>query len=261
MIIAKDFVFVHLSKTGGTFAAETLRALFCGSAAGRFIHKMKHRHGLAVPFYPYGWDEGEQHAVCNEIPEPHRSTKTIVSIMRNPFDLYVSEYTFKWWIKYADLWFQDRALIEREYPNWREFTFDQFMDVSMKQATWVQKALSKYPATARLGWYSHKFVHYYCKNQDYVFQVADNFDKFVKRVQESMYPVHFLHTERLNKDLHEFLLSKGYPKDEIAHIPAKDKVNTSRKDYDYRKWYSDKLREEIKERDALIFHLFPEYSF
>jgi hypothetical protein len=260
MIIAPEFVFVHLSKTGGTFAAQTLREIFCPSALGRKIHRLKTHHGLRLPFYNYRYDEGEQHGLCNEIPERARG-KTIVSCIRNPYDLYVSEYTFNWWKKYPEKWFYDLKQIEASYPKWRELNFDDFMSISNHHASWVQRTLIKHPKAAKLGWYSHKFIYYYCRDHDFVFSAADDFDLLVQRVRESMYPVHFIHTERLNQELYEFLLSKGYPKSLIEFIPSKDKINTSRKDYNWRKWYSDEARKKIEQSDALLFHLFPEFQF
>jgi hypothetical protein len=83
----------------------------------------------------------------------------------------------------------------------------------------------------------------------------------VKRVRESTHRVHFIHTERLNRELFDFLLSKGYPKPLIDFIPQKDKINTSRANHDYRTWYSEQLRREVEQRDALILRLFPEFQF
>lgn len=260
MIIAPDFVFVHLSKTGGTFAAQTLRELFCPSAFGRKLHKLKTHYKVPVPFYPYQYDESEQHGLCNDIP-PNGRGKTIVSCIRNPFDLYVSEYTFNWWKKYPHLWFHDPPAVEKAHPDWRNLSFPDFISMSNTHASWVRRTLVKHPKAEKLGWYSHKFVYYYCRDHDYVFEAAEDFDALLKRVKETMHPVHFIHTERLNQELYEFLVSKGYDPRQINHIPAKEKVNTSRKDYNWRKWYSDELRREIEQRDALIFHLFPEFQF
>jgi hypothetical protein len=261
MIIGPDFVFIHLSKTGGTFAEETLQELFCPGAFGRRLHSLKARHGIRIPFYKYRFDEfGDQHALCNDIPKSELD-KTILSCIRNPFALYVSEYTFNWWKKFPHLWFYDLAAVEKQRPDWRSLTFEDFVSVSNRFARWVHRTLVKHPKAKALGWYSHKFIYYYCRDHDYVFEAADNFELLTKRVRESMYPVHFIHTERLNQELFDFLLSKGYPRQLIDFIPRKDKINTSRPDHDHRKWYSDRLRREIEEKDALILHLFPEFQF
>jgi hypothetical protein len=260
MIIAPNFVFVHLSKTGGTFAEETLQELFCPSALGRKLHFWRTYRGLRLPFYKYRYDQKRQHALCNDIPETARE-KPILSCIRNPFDLYVSEYAFDWWKRYPDNWFYDFPAFAKLYPNWRDLSFEDFMSVSNRHSSWVQRTLVKFPKADRLGWYSHKFVYYYCRDHDYVFDGVENSEVFVERVKETMYPVHFIHTDSLNKELFEFLLSKGYPKELIEMIPAKDKVNASRKSHDYRQWYSDRLKGEVEERDALIFRLFPRFRF
>jgi hypothetical protein len=260
MIIAPDFIFVHLSKTGGTFAAEALRKMLCPSALGRKIHRLKTHHGVRLPLFRYGYDEGEQHGLCNDIPSKDRG-KTIISCIRNPFALYVSEYTFNWWKKFPERWFHDSAAVERAHPNWRELSFEEFVSLSNQHAWWVQRTLVKHPNAKNVGWYSHKFIYYYCRDHDFVFEAADDGDLLLQRVRESMYPIHFIHTERLNQELFEFLLSKGYPKKSIEFIPSKRKINSSRKDYNWRKWYPNGLRQEIEQRDALIFRLFPEFQF
>ncbi len=261
MFIASDFVVVHLSKTGGTFVERTLREMFCSSALGRKIHRLKTRYGVPIPFYPYRYDEQcDQHALCNDIPESQRG-KTIMSCIRNPFDLYVSEYTFGWWKKHPGKWFHDLPAFEKLYPDWRSFSFGEFFSISCRHASWVQRTLAEYPKANRLGWFSHKFVYYYCRDYDYVFQAVEDPDLFFNRVKETMYPVHFIHTEQLNRELYAFLLAKGYAEERIASIPTKEKINTSRKDYNWRKWYDEELRRGIEEKDALIFRLFPEFQF
>jgi len=133
--------------------------------------------------------------------------------------------------------------------------------VSNREATWTHNALVKYPETGKLGWYSHKFIYYYCQNHDYVFEAARDPELLIKRARETAHPVHFLHMERLNQELFEFLLVKGYPLRRIEFIQKKAKINTSRKNHDYREWYSEQLRREIEEKDALVFRLFPEFQF
>ena len=130
MLAASDFMFVHLSKTGGTFAEETLREVLCPSALSRKFHLLKDRYGVRIPLYKYHYDEiGDQHGLCNDIPHNVR-WKPILSCIRNPFDLYVSEYTFNWWKKYPTRWFHDLAAVERAYPDWRDLSFEDFISLS-----------------------------------------------------------------------------------------------------------------------------------
>ena len=260
MIIAPNFVFVHLSKTGGTFAAQALREIFCPSALGRKIHRLKTHHGIRLPLYRYRYDEGEQHGLCNDILPKDRD-KIIISCIRNPFDLYVSEYTFNWWKQFPQKWFHDLTALEKIYPNWRDFDFETFLSVSNSWASWTHRTVIKYPDAKNLGWYSHKFIYYYCRDHDYIFDAAADSQTLINRVKETMYPVHFIHTERLNQELFEFLLGKGYPKESIQSILSKAKINTSRTSYDYRQWYTHRLRRDIEQKDALIFRLFPEFRF
>lgn len=262
MVIAPTFVFIHLSKTGGTFAADMIRELLCPSYYGRKLHRLKTRSGFRVrlPLYRYKYDEASMHAVCNDIPPEHQN-KTILSCIRNPFDLYVSEYTYGWWKQYPERWFEDLSTVEKQYPAWREWTFAEFLVLSNKHARWVSEVGRHFRHAAELGWYTQKFIYYYCRDFRRVFEGAEEPATLIRRVRESMHPVHFLHTERLNEELYQFLRGEGFLPDRIEFIRDRRKIKTSRKNHDYRKWYSDALRDEIETRDRLIFELFPEYTF
>lgn len=72
MILTRDFVFIHLPKTGGTF-----------------IRRVMERHA------PKEWQTKiyEGHPTVEDIPESHRQLPVIGAI-RNPWSFYVSWYAF-----------------------------------------------------------------------------------------------------------------------------------------------------------------------
>ncbi len=77
MILSDDFVFVHYPKTGGTFVSHMLQRIL--DRTGRSFELGKGRH-----------------AICDEIPAGYHG-RTIVSCVRNPYDIKVSQYRYEHW--------------------------------------------------------------------------------------------------------------------------------------------------------------------
>ena len=259
MFVTPEFIFIHLSKTGGTFVEDTLKKIFCHNIFLRAIYALKRRYDIKIPLFPYRFTQYYQHALCNNIPAQD-SHKQIVSIIRNPYELYVSEYTFEWWNKYADQWFWDLNAVKKKYPKFPQLDFREFLDASWEFASWVNRTFVRHPNTRGLGWYSHKFVYYYCRDHDYVFDAAGDDQLFLERVKEKMHDIYFLRQDQLNKDLFHFLLFQGYPRERIEHILYKDRVNVSRSKRSFLDFYDDELKNEVRQRESLIFELFPEYD-
>jgi len=209
----------------------------------------------------------DQHGWCSDIPREHKD-KPVLSIVRNPYDSYVSAYTFGWWKKdFAnqvpngqDGYFQDAEAVKQKYPEAPNWEFPQFLAASWEFSLWVRRTLDTHPDAANLGMYTHRFVYFYCRDHDYVFDAAHDPKRFLERVKECLYDVHFLRQENLNQGLHEFLQTMGYSREHLEFMLQKEKINVSRKDTSFNKFYSDGLKQEVRKKDAIIFELFPEYD-
>jgi hypothetical protein len=72
MILSKHFVFIHFPKTGGSFVRK-----------------------LCSDYAPDSWEIRtiEAHPTIHEIPPTHQS-RPVMGMVRNPFDWYVSWYTY-----------------------------------------------------------------------------------------------------------------------------------------------------------------------
>ena len=271
MIITPEFVFVHCPKTGGTFVVSSLQELFCPNAQLRVMYKLRTKLGVRIPFFNYRYKllrvgEHDTHAWCEDIPEKD-GHKAIVSCIRNPYDLYVSECKFGWWKKHLDghhdglrSYFYDVDVLKRKFPNVLELDFLQFLNATWEFNTWINTTLERHPDAKGLGLYAHRFIYFYCRNHDYVFDAAHDPKLLVERVKENMYDVHFLRQDNLNRDLYEFLLSKGYDKDKIEFILDKARVNVSRERFTFEDWYNNELKDQVRKREDLIFQLFPEFD-
>ena len=98
MIFTDRFVYVHEPKTGGTFVTSALFRLY-GLKWTRWTHlrdavfrEARARH----PKYGALVHDGNKHGLCRSIPAAHKA-KPVLATVRNPFDLYVSQYEFGWW--------------------------------------------------------------------------------------------------------------------------------------------------------------------
>lgn len=272
MIITPEFVFVHIQKTGGTFVAEVLRDILCPNKYLRIFYKLRRKYGISLPFFTYRYrevlskDQG-QHAWCSDIPKEERR-KPIVSIIRNPYESYVSEYTFGWWK--TDLkgclknerfnYFEDKDAVKQKYPSLIDADFPKFMAASWEFSRWTRRTIERHPNAKNLGMHTMRYIYFYCKDHAYVFEAAHNPELLLKRVREKHYDVYFLRQERLNHDLHAFLTAVGYQQSDIGYIIEKKAVNVSRKSRDFWEFYDESLKKKVRKADALLFELFPDYD-
>ena len=104
MRITRDFVFVHMPKTGGGFVKRILGQV-----------------------YPAGWFERRRqrllprHASRAGIPAAHAGLP-VVGCVRNPFARYVSQYRFGWWRDHPD-----GFPFLTAHPRFPELTFEEYV--------------------------------------------------------------------------------------------------------------------------------------
>jgi len=211
MIITPEFVFIHCQKTGGTFVTEALKDLLCPNQRHRILYKLRRKYGIVLPFFTYRYrefwskDQG-QHAWCNDIPKEDRG-KRIVSIIRNPYEFYVSAYLFGWWKK--DLkgcleneryrYFEDKDAAKQKYPDLLDSDFPKFLVASWEFSRWTKRTIERHPNAKSLGMCTQRYIYFFCKDHSYIFEAAGGLDLLLKRVREQHYEVHFLRQERLAK--------------------------------------------------------------
>ncbi len=272
MIITENFVFIHCQKTGGTFVANVLRDLLCPNSNFHIFYRIYRKFNIKVPFFNYKYREmlvkdRDQHGWCNDIPKNDRD-KRIVTIIRNPYDYYVSAFKFQWWKRELEGstpkkvagFFSDPETVKRLHPEYANWSFADFIDISWEFSKWRNRTLIKYPQMKDMGLLTHRFVYFYCKNHEQIFRAAENYNSFFNAVKSNLYDIDFMKQENLNQELYDFLLSVGYAKSGISFILERKKINTSRKDTEFKSYYNEPLKQRIRETDALLFDLFPYYD-
>lgn len=97
MIFTDRFVYVHQPKTGGTFVTAVLFRLHefrwtrWTHLRSAFRVNLVHRNRYGTLVY-----NNHKHGGRAAIP-PEQRHKPVLATVRNPYDLYVSQYEFGWW--------------------------------------------------------------------------------------------------------------------------------------------------------------------
>jgi hypothetical protein len=259
MNIAEQFVFVHMPKTGGSFVSAILRTLH---GQGR-IHELFLRSERLLTIKNQltkmlggkpAHEEFNKHGTCHEIPATAVHLP-ILSCMRNPYDWYVSNYKYAWWRSHP----QDYPGLADD-PRWPDLSFADYLALS--HTRWLNLLNSGVPVNPSLGRLTVLFVNYYCRHPDQILELTDEAD-LTAAIKDDMFPVHFLHTETLNRDLFDYLATtKQYEPDSLTFILEKKKISPRNQRQAHESWplfFDEEMKTEIAWRDRALFALFPHY--
>lgn len=263
MIYTDRFVYVHQPKTGGTFVTTVLLRLH-GVHWSRFTQMKSGLRKELVFKGPYGAFvyDNNKHGTCDEIAKAHR-LKPVLATVRNPFDTYVSQYEFGWWRKRKWLRYY------RAVPNFQDcfghfpnLSFEEFLRLTTAAfATLPNRELDD---ERGLGLESEYFIKYYLRNSRAILPIVDDSYIAAGRYRNDMYDVRFVHTQRLNQELYDFLLGMGYRADDLAFVIDHPRVLPQGKGRsEAQKWqsyYSPELKRLVRQKDRLLFAVFPEFD-
>lgn len=273
MVITDHLVFVHMPRTGGTFVESVLRKIH--QKRGDFIEERQEdaptplknrlmgmvskrstflnllqqtRHGV--------WN---QHGTIALIPQAH-AHKPVITILRNPLDGYVSEYEFKLWKTDPAAFRVDVEAVRRKFAAFPDITFAQFIDFLDDT---VERWHADHPAFPErvLGYYTLQFLLFYlakplAEQRDAAY-LGDR--KYLADVRPDL---HFLFMHNLNQNLHDTLLGLGYAPEEVAFIPNQQKIYPKgggrSEGQTWQQYYAPALMARAREREKMLFGLFPE---
>lgn len=266
MVITNDFVFIHVPKNGGTFITKCILELYDKTTDKNrkrniidrlYYHLSRENtnysnHYKSEALEDLGIKRVTQHQGCDEIPFKHKQ-KPIVSILRNPFDRYVSIYKFDWWGKHIAV---SEKILNRNFPNFPNLSFKKYMDLLFNYKFSLFK--ERIGTNLDVGVYTFYYIKHFAKNY---MDLLKNVQDISQLTDDDFYDVNFLHTEKINLELYEFLEKTGWPEKRIKFILTKGKVNASRASNSYRQYYDEELIDLIMEKDAFLFKRHPEYTF
>ena len=251
MIFTDRFVYVHLPKTGGTTVTSALLRLH-GVRWSRWMHLRSTLRPHLRFETPYGLFvySNNKHGTCREIPPAERG-KPILGTTRSPYSQAVSQYTFGWWKRREFLRYY-RAVpdFEARFPDFPDLSFADYLALSSEA----------FGRPNGPGLLTQQFVEFYGRTPDATLaRLAETPDADL-----DLFDVHFLRTERLNADLHAFLLAQGYRSPDVDFVREMGRVLPGGKgrlpSESWRKHVTPELQAVIREREAPLFALFPEYD-
>jgi len=262
MITTDDFVFIHFPKNGGTFVTEVLRRIHNRKVPNWWVNRLYNR--WIGGGHDVNYQEFDKHGGCYKIPGEHRS-KPIASVIRDPFDRYVSSYYFGWWKRYPDDFGVTASEMKEKYPSFPDLDFATFLQAHCED-------FNSYfdPDSAiqeQHGWYSRNLVLYYFPEPGWVAsQVAHMNDEDLREANwaDHMFDVTFLHTENLNRELYDFLRSVGYKEETLQFILDMGEVrpedqSKDRGEANAEEMFTPELIEYVVQEERLFFSIFPEY--
>lgn len=250
MVVTDRFVYIHMPKTGGTFVTAALERIYTpprkrtlwGRAQRAFCRRRYrdiHKHGEA-------W----------KIPEQYRHLP-VVGCIRSPYDRTVSMYYFRWWRRRPELY----PGIE-ELPGYPELSFESYTHYLNEGYLRCAPGAGPEPT---IGWHTYQFLSYYGREPKALLRQADQGTLTVEELRAGLVTDSFLKTERLNQDLYEYLGRMGVPDGRRAFILETPKILPGKAEpraaeQTWQKQFTPELKAYVRERERLLFELFPEFD-
>lgn len=262
MFFTDNFAYVHQPKTGGTFVTSVFFRLYNVNWNLRFRaeHMLRrevarsHRYGTFIY-------HKNKHGTCAELPILQQE-KLILATLRNPYELYVSQFEFGWWRR-RDALPHFRAVPEfsRKYPRFPNITFDEY--VTLVNAAFVPRG-EGISEDAAIGLWTKEFVRYYLREPDKVLKSLQNPDRRGDLREAAMFNVRFIMTQRLNEELYDFLIDAGYDPQDTAFVRDLGKVlpqgKGRRHDQSWERYYTPATKELVKRKEVHLLSMFPEFD-
>lgn len=262
MIITDKFVFLHYPKTGGTFVTQVLERVHEKIQKKTFGRKPVFKN-LEMPSVKWTNNPNQevqlnQHGSYEQIPNEDKN-KPIISIIRNPFDRYVSLYEFRRWTINPNFNFE---IIKEHFPTFPELSFEEYLKfintlVLQRRADYQELKLD-------IGIQTYSFIQMFFNNPTVIIKNLDKSYVNSDAYKNDLPKIAFLRMENLNQDLYTVLFELGYAKKDISFILGSKKVlpvGSTR--HDNQKWehyYNKEMYEHIRYKERFLLKIFPEYN-
>lgn len=274
MIITEDFVFIHFPKNGGSFFRVCLKEAYLGNRKKFYFRKLLSFLGLYQfryiekyninKYIPGRGIEPTFHSWCLDIPNEHQN-KPIVSIIRNPFDRYVSQYKYGWWKNNTCV---DKNILYDRYPHFPDLKFDDFIHFSFDldlqfriKEIYINIFKSSPPSYLDIGPYTFAFICFYFKNPALVLYKLNDEYILSEEYKNDMYNVEFLSQENLSNDLYNLLKRYNFFEGDINFIKSTQPINTSKNSHlNFMDYYSSELINMVFQKEKYLFYIFHEYN-
>lgn len=264
MLITNEFVMINFPKTGSTFARAAIKQMYNNrdSRLTYLARRIGLRRRLVTEMsspnihVKYVQTKPSQHGTFQQIPREHRK-KVVVSITRNPFSRLVSTYRFGWWKDYPPAPLNE---VRNAYPHFPDLSLQEYYE--MMHTFGGRNRLGNIETKADVGVHTITFVQYYFRDPKAVLLQLDSNYVETKSYMRDMGSIVFLHQENLRTELKRFLLENGAAEAEVKFIDTMAAENESKSTLTKGSTNGiipQELREQIIQREQLLFAIFPEY--
>ena len=210
---------------------------------------------------------GKFHGAYVDIPQGHQH-KLVVAAKRDPLAYYVSCYlhgrkgggseVFQWQKHYREKREQEHLSTKgNSFPDFGEFL--RFYNEAFPSITFFRWSRG---ATMRchIGFITFVYIWFLFKDPvEVLTKTDDELREYFESQQwkQGICSVHFLRTEHLNRDLHDFLLKKmSLSRTKLLFVLAARKVGARK--HRFESGYSEELVNYIKEKDQIYYRYFYE---
>ena len=266
MIITDKFVLLNFPRTGSTFLRNAIGRLYGRSRSpwGRLWGRLRSRRQAFREFElpiertlsARRAGRRSQHGSYSQIP-PEDRNRTVVSAMRHPLDLVVSQYECGFWRQNPP---GDPEEVRARFPSFPDLSFGAYLDLQMQFGR--RDVLQDARLEACVGPLTLHFVRFYSVDPDAALASLTNAGIDSGEFARGLPTIRFLHTEHLREELRAFLLEIGFTLKETAFLcdmPPENQA-VSRRERPWTDYFSREQELEFRHRERLLFQCFPEYA-
>jgi hypothetical protein len=254
-----------MPKTGGTFVESIFQKIYRRTGkiglissdimSSLFRRRWYYKHYIFDCFVHGTKEPLGQHGTCEYIPRMF-ANKKIVSVMRSPFDKWVSLYYYRWWERHP---LTHPWSIRKKFPDYPKLSLKEYYSLENEDFMKLQLGNDYRTDIGALSW---QFIRFYFRNPLEVYR-AINKDNFKELTDSTLYDVCFMHQDKLNIELYNLLLSVGFESRNVIFVKKSKKIlpqnSTRMPNHDWEKELDQEDRERIIDQEWLLFRLFPEY--
>lgn len=263
MLITKDFVVIHQPKTGGTFVIKSITDILhekAGIKKESFLHKALRKSKLDYTILKYKTPfRSFPHQPVSSIPKVH-ANMPVVSVIRNPFRKWISEYNFNFWFRHPEYYIKfgvDIETVRKIAPTFMTES-QTFLDYILALNQFLTP--SNQNENYQYGYLTTQFIKFYCRNSEELLN-SSNITK--QQVLDQMYNVTLLTTENLREDLIGFLKAHGYSENTLKQILNEKLIPEKvgfQNEPELKTFYSNDLFNYVTEKEGLLLEIFPTYK-
>ena len=264
MIICDQFIVINFPKTGSSFVREVMKNIHLQRVKKNFFYKVFFKFGLIKSSYrelllPNIRNSSmemlaDQHGTVSQIPIEY-SDRKIISVIRNPYERFLSLFEFRWWAKYPPI---ERSLIDRHFPKFPNLSIDDY--VKLCELTAHFRLNGNNPLN--IGIQTIQFIQFFFKKPEFILKnMSIDYLNSATLFKSDIADIIFLRQENLRYELSEFIINHGYTKKEAVTILNYPNVNKTKKIFDDRKKiWTPRAISYVEENEKLLFKISESYN-